>query len=81
MLYIPTLEKFPDGIHLNRKISISKIRFLDRDGKSGFPGENQLFVCELTDLDNGVFKGSDNIAKIPKGHSEHKRNLVLGIII
>ncbi|MCM4172633.1 hypothetical protein DHD32_14170 [Arenibacter sp. TNZ] len=60
-VYIPTLEKFLT-VPLNRKISISKIGS-GRDGKIWFSGENQLFVCELTDLDNGVFKVSDNILK------------------
>ncbi|MDW5289696.1 two-component regulator propeller domain-containing protein [Formosa sp. PL04] len=58
-VYIPWLEKFYI-VPLSNKISISHID-VDSTGRVWFSGENQLYVCELVDIEKGTFKVSDNI--------------------
>lgn len=57
--YIPWLEKFYT-VPLSNKISISHID-VDSSGRVWFSGENQLYVCELVDIEKGTFKVSNNI--------------------
>lgn len=58
-VYIPSLEKFLT-VPLDRRISISRISS-GPDGKIWFSDENELYVCQLTDIQNGVFRVSHNI--------------------
>ncbi len=58
-VYIPWLEKFYT-VPLTRDISISHID-VDSSGRIWFSGENQLYVCELIDIEKGAFKVSTNI--------------------
>ncbi|KJD37188.1 hypothetical protein PW52_01670 [Tamlana sedimentorum] len=58
-VYIPWLEKFhnvplPIEIYIDRIITAS-------DGRTWFLGENTLYVCELIDIEKGVFSLSDDI--------------------
>lgn len=58
-IYIPWLEKFYT-VPLSNKISISHIE-VDSSGRVWFSGENQLYFCELVDVEKGTFEVSDNI--------------------
>ncbi|MEG3656195.1 two-component regulator propeller domain-containing protein [Arenibacter palladensis] len=58
-VYIPSLEKFLT-VPLNHRLSISRISS-GPDGKIWFSGENELYACQLTDIQNGVFQVSHNI--------------------
>ena len=60
-IYIPWLEKFYT-VPLSKKTSITNIESGPL-GRIWFSGENQLFACELTDIENGTFKVSENILK------------------
>jgi len=60
-VYIPSLEKFLT-VPLDSRISINNIGS-GPDGKIWFSGNNELYVCELKDIQNGVFMLSHNILK------------------
>ncbi len=60
-VYVPMYEKF-FTVPLSNRVSISHIDS-GPDGRIWFSGENQLYVCELTDIKSGVFKISENMLK------------------
>lgn len=58
-VYIPWLEKFytvalPTGLAINHIAS-------DPKGRIWFSGDNKLFICNIQDLEKGIFKVSENI--------------------
>ncbi|SDM04221.1 hybrid sensor histidine kinase/response regulator transcription factor [Kriegella aquimaris] len=61
-VYIPSLEKFftvplPNKLHINTIASGLK-------GQIWFSGKNELYVCELKNIDDGIFNTSDNLLKL-----------------
>ncbi|MDW5289688.1 two-component regulator propeller domain-containing protein [Formosa sp. PL04] len=58
-VYIPWLERFY-SVPLPRKFSINHIAAAP-NGSIWFSGGNELHTCELEDVDNGIFKVSENI--------------------
>ncbi|RTE55462.1 response regulator [Arenibacter aquaticus] len=58
-VYVPSLEKFLT-VPLDSRLSISGIGS-GADGKIWFSGENKLYACQLTDVQNGVFQVSHNL--------------------
>ena len=58
-IYIPWLEKF-HSVPLPKKFIISHISSGPL-GRIWFSGINHLYVCELTDTENGTFKVSKNL--------------------
>nr|WP_299069510.1 two-component regulator propeller domain-containing protein [uncultured Allomuricauda sp.] len=57
--YIPWLEKF-FTVPLPKGFSINHIES-GPQGRIWFSGENQLFTCNLQDVEKGIFKVSENI--------------------
>lgn len=60
-VYIPWLEQF-HTISLASEFLISHID-VDPLGRIWFSGDNQLYMCELVDIEKGTFKVSENILK------------------
>lgn len=60
-VYVPWLERFYT-VPLPITFSISQID-VDSAGRVWFSGENQLYIGELTDIENGIFKISENVLK------------------
>ncbi|MEP5341550.1 MAG: two-component regulator propeller domain-containing protein [Algibacter sp.] len=60
-IYIPWLEKFYT-VPLSKKIIVSHIES-GPSGRIWISGGNQLYACQLTDIDNGTFEVSENMLK------------------
>ncbi|WP_318501181.1 two-component regulator propeller domain-containing protein [Formosa sp. PL04] len=60
-VYIPWAEKFYTVPLLN-KLSINKIAS-ESNGRIWFSGLNELFFCNTTDIEKGIFQVSDNVIK------------------
>lgn len=58
-VYVPWYEKFYT-VPIAEEIEISHIS-CGPNGRVWFSGENQLYTCDLVDVENGVFKVSENL--------------------